>query len=74
MNQQPLPRLILAPWRVPRPSVSLNSDCFADPHSHLCRPPPRDSSLHPLSLQLPRTAVNSNFPIHRDLLIHIQNP
>jgi hypothetical protein len=47
----------------------------------LCRPSltplpttPRDSSLDPLSLQLPCTAANSNFPNHRDLLIHIQNP
>jgi hypothetical protein len=74
MNQQPQPRLILASWRVQRLCVSLSSDGFADPHLHLYPPPPRDSSLDPLSLQLPRTAANSNFPNHRDLLIHIQNP
>ena len=73
MNAQPQPRPSLAPWREQRLCVSLSADCFADPHLHLYRPPPRDSSLDPLSLQLPRTAANSNFPNHRDLLIHIQN-
>jgi hypothetical protein len=74
MNPQPQHRIILALRHVQRLCPSLDSDCFADPHLHLCRAPRRDSSLYHLSLRLPLTAANSNFPNHRDPLIHIQNP
>ena len=74
MNQQPQPRMILVLPRVQRLCVSLDSGCFVDPHLHFYRPPRCDSSLYHLSLQLLRTAGNSNFANHRDLLIHIQNP
>ena len=74
MNPQPQHRLILALRHVQRLCVSLHSDCFADPHLHHYRATRHGSSLHFLSLQLPHTAVNRNFPNHPHLLNHIQNP
>jgi hypothetical protein len=74
MNQQPHSRIILVPRRVQRPCASLHSDCFTDPHLHLYRASSSNSSLHPLSLQLPCTAATRNLANHRGLLNHIQNP
>jgi len=74
MNPQLQHRLILALRHVQRFCVSLHSDCCANPHLHLYRPPRQNSSLHFLSLRLPHTAANRNFANHRDLPNHIQNP
>jgi hypothetical protein len=74
MNQQPHSRIILVLRRVQRPCASLHSDCFTDPHLHLYRASSSNSSLHPLSLQLPCTAATRNLANHRGLLNHIQNP
>jgi hypothetical protein len=74
MNPQPRHRLIFVLRHVQRLCVSLHSDRFPNPHVHLYRAPWQDSSLCPLSLQLARTAANSNFETRRDLLNHIQNP
>src|SRR5271157_2107583 len=74
MNPRPQHRLVFVLRHVQRLCVSLDSDRFADPHVHVYRAPRRDSSLCHLSLQLARTATNSNFENHRDLLNHIQNP
>jgi hypothetical protein len=74
MNQQPQHRLILALRHVQRFSVSLRSDCFANPHLHLYPATRHRSSLHFLALQLPNTAANHNFANYRDRPNHIQNP
>jgi len=74
MNQQPHSRIILVLPRIQSPSASLSSDCLNHPHLHLYPASSSNSSPHHLSLQLPRTAANSNFANHRDMLNHIQNP
>ena len=73
MNQQPQSRIILVLQYVRR-YVSLNSDCFANPHFRLYRAPQSGSSLHPLSLQLPCLVNNSNCANHQCPLNHIQDP
>ena len=74
MNPQPRHRLIFVLRHLQRLCVSLHSDRFPDPRVHLYQAPWRESSLCRFSLQLARTAANSNFETRRDLLNPIQNP
>ena len=70
MNPQPQPRIIPVLRRVQSFSVSAGPECPASLLSRLGHSPLGAN----LALQLPRTAADSNFANHPDLLNPIQNP
>jgi hypothetical protein len=70
MNPQPHPQIVLVLRHIPNPCVFAGLECPTSLLSSLRQP---YQSID-LALQRPRTAANSNFANHPDLLNHIQNP
>jgi hypothetical protein len=67
MNQQPKPRIILVLRRVQNLCASSGPESPASLLSDRLK-------VYDLALQVPRTAANSNFANHQDLLKYLQTP